>query len=452
MEKKSVQRVFVLDKNKQPLMPSHPARARELLKKGKAAVFRYHPFTIILKDRAGGDTQPIQVKIDPGSKITGVALVADFKNGKKVIWSAEIHHRGQNVKKALDSRRSLRRSRRNRKTRYRKARFDNRKRSKDWLPPSLMSRVENILTWIKRIRHFAPITGISMELVRFDTQKLQNPEIKGIEYQRGTLYGYEIKEYLLEKWSRKCVYCGKKNVPLEIEHIIPKSKGGSDRISNLTLACHECNQKKGNQSIEEFLDNNPERLNQIKSESKKTLKDTAAVNATRWYLFNQLQKEGLPLEVGTGGRTKYNRETQRYPKKHWIDAACVGESGQNVQIEPEMQVLEITAMGHGTRKMCNVDKYGFPRSHRRSENAPNGVKGRTYMGYKTGDIVLAVIPKGKNAGIHIGRIAIRQQPNFKLNGLDGVNPKYLKLLQRNDGYGYQISRKEGEKLLHSSHR
>jgi 5-methylcytosine-specific restriction endonuclease McrA len=439
MEKKSIQRVFVLDKNKQPLMPCHPARARELLKKGKAAVFRYHPFTIILKGRAGGDTQPIQVKIDPGSKITGVTLVGDFKNGKKVIWGAEIHHRGQSIKKVLDTRRALRRSRRNRKTRYRKARFDNRKRSKGWLPPSLISRVENILTWIKRIRRFAPITGISMELVRFDTQKLENPEIKGIEYQRGTLYGYEIKEYLLEKWGRKCVYCGKENVPLEIEHIVPKSKGGSDRISNLTLACHECNQKKGNQSIEEFLDNNPERLKQIKSESKRPLKDTAAVNATRWYLFNQLKEEGLPLEVGTGGRTKYNRETQNYPKKHWIDAACVGESGKNVQIEPDMQVLEITAMGHGTRKMCNVDKYGFPRSHRRSENAPNGVKGRTYMGYKTGDIVLAVIPKGKNKGIHIGRIAIRQQPNFKLNGLDGINPKYLKLLQKNDGYGYQIS-------------
>lgn len=424
-------------------MPCHPARARELLKKGKAAVFRYHPFTIILKDRAGGDTQPTQVKIDPGSKITGVALIGNFKNGKKVIWSAEIQHRGQSIKKALDTRRALRRSRRNRKTRYRKARFDNRKRSKDWLPPSLMSRVENILTWIKRMRHFAPITGISMELVRFDTQKLQNPEIKGIEYQRGTLYGYEIKEYLLEKWGRKCVYCGKENVPLEIEHIIPKSKGGSDRISNLTLACHECNQKKGNQSIEEFLDNNPERLNQIKSESKEPLKDTTAVNATRWYLFNQLKKERLPIEVGTGGKTKYNRETQNYPKKHWIDAACVGESGQNVQIEPDMQVLEITAMGHGTRKMCNVDKYGFPRSQRQ--------KGRTYMGYKTGDIVLAVIPKGKNAGIHIGRIAIRQQPNFKLNDLDGINPKYLRLLQRNDGYGYQTARKEGEKLLHSSY-
>jgi len=439
MEKRSVQRVFVLDKNKQLLMPCHPARARELMKKGKAAVFRYHPFTIILKDREGGDTQPIQVKIDPGSKYTGVALVADFKRGKKVIWASVIYHRGHVIKKNLDTRRAVRRFRRYRKTRYRKPRFLNRKRKEGWLPPSLISRAENILTWIKRIRRFAPITGISLEVVRFDTQKLQNPEINGIEYQRGTLYGYEIKEYLLEKWGRKCAYCGKVNIPLEIEHIVPKSKGGSNRVSNLTLACHECNQKKNNQSIDEFLANNPKKLNQIKARAKGPLKDSASVNATRWYLFNQLKKEKLPIEVGTGGRTKYNRETQNYPKKHWIDAACVGESGQNVQLESDMQVLEITAMGHGIRKMCNVDKYGFPRSHRRSGNAPNGVKGRTYMGYKTGDIVLAVIPKGKNAGIHIGRIAIRHRPSFLLNGVGDVHPKYLTLLQKNDGYGYQIS-------------
>lgn len=125
---KSVQRVFVLDKNKKPLMPCHPARARELLKKDKAAIFRYYPFTIILKEREGGNSQPMQVKIDPGSKYTGIALVANFKRGKKVVWSAEIHHRGHVIKKNLDTRRAVRRSRRNRKTRYRQPRFLNRKR------------------------------------------------------------------------------------------------------------------------------------------------------------------------------------------------------------------------------------------------------------------------------------------------------------------------------------
>jgi len=249
---KTVQRVFVLDKNKKPLMPCHPARARELLKKGKAAIFRYYPFTIILKEREGGNVQSVQIKIDPGSKYTGVALVADFKRGKKVIWASVIYHRGHVIKKNLDTRRAVRRSRRNRKTRYRQPRFLNRKKEKGWLPPSLISRVDNTITWVKRIRRFSPVTSISMELVRFDTQKLENPEIKGVEYQRGTLYGYEVKEYLLEKWGRKCAYCGKENVPLEIEHIVPKSRSGTNRVSNLTLACHECNQKKGSMTAEEF--------------------------------------------------------------------------------------------------------------------------------------------------------------------------------------------------------
>src|SRR5688572_19407063 len=111
-----MQRVLVLDKNKQALMPCHPARARELLREGKAVVFRKFAFTIILQEREGGESQPIAVKIDPGSKTTGIALVADFKRGKCVIWAAELIHRGQQIRDALLGRRQVRRSRRNRKT------------------------------------------------------------------------------------------------------------------------------------------------------------------------------------------------------------------------------------------------------------------------------------------------------------------------------------------------
>nr|MCU0480642.1 RRXRR domain-containing protein [Anaerolineae bacterium] len=107
-----MQRVFVLDKNKKPLMPCNPARARQLLKSGKAAVYRRYPFTIILKDREGGDTQPIQVKLDPGSKTTGVAIVAYFKRGLYCVWTGELNHRGQQVSDALLSRRQLRKGRR----------------------------------------------------------------------------------------------------------------------------------------------------------------------------------------------------------------------------------------------------------------------------------------------------------------------------------------------------
>src|SRR5215207_9959971 len=153
-----MQRVFVIDKNKEPLMPCHPARARQMLREGKATVFRKYPFTIILKEREGGDTQPVQVKIDPGSKTTGIAMVGDFKRGKRVIWAAELTHRGQQIRGALLSRRQLRRSRRNRKTRYRQPRFLNRRRPEGWLAPSLMSRIHNIWTWLKRLNKFTPIT------------------------------------------------------------------------------------------------------------------------------------------------------------------------------------------------------------------------------------------------------------------------------------------------------
>jgi hypothetical protein len=121
-----MQRVFVIDQKQQPLMPCHPARARELLKSGKAAVYRRYPFTLILKKREGGDVQPVAFKVDPGSKTTGIALVADFRRGKRVVWAAELAHRGQPIKNALNSRRAVRHGRRHRKTRYRAARFDSR--------------------------------------------------------------------------------------------------------------------------------------------------------------------------------------------------------------------------------------------------------------------------------------------------------------------------------------
>ncbi len=226
-------KVFVLDTNKQPLAPCHPARARQLLGKGKAAVYCRYPFTIILKREVKeADSQPFRLKIDPGSKTTGMAIL-NYRTGE-VVWAAELQHRGWQIKSALDSRRAIRRSRRNRKTRYRKPRFNNRRRPKGWLPPSLMSRVYNIETWVARLRRYCPITAISLELVRFDTQAMVNPEISGIEYQQGELFGYEVREYLLEKFGRKCAYCGAENIPLQVEHIIPKTCGGSNRVSNLT--------------------------------------------------------------------------------------------------------------------------------------------------------------------------------------------------------------------------
>ncbi len=182
--------VAVIDQNKRPLAPTSAVRARLLLEEGEAAVFRRAPFTIILK-RVVEDAQvpDFRLKIDPGSKKTELAIVNQTSG--QIVFAAEIQHRGQAIKNALDACRAVRRSRRSRKTRYRKVRFLNRMRPKGWLAPSLKSRVSNIETWVNRLTRSYPISGISMELVKFDTQLMQNPEISGVEYQQGELAGYE---------------------------------------------------------------------------------------------------------------------------------------------------------------------------------------------------------------------------------------------------------------------
>jgi 5-methylcytosine-specific restriction endonuclease McrA len=218
--------VFLIDSNKTPMNPIHPAHARELMDKGKAAVFRMFPFTLIMKRVVNNIvTYPLSLRIDPGSKFTGISLV---NNRDEVVWGMKLQHRGAAIQDALETRKGARRGRRARHTRYRQARFLNRKRPEGWLAPSLMHRVLTIETWVKRLIKFSPIAEIRQELVRFDLQQLENPEISGIEYQQGELAGYEVREYLLNKWERKCTYCGVENVPLQVEHIQPKAKGGTN--------------------------------------------------------------------------------------------------------------------------------------------------------------------------------------------------------------------------------
>jgi 5-methylcytosine-specific restriction endonuclease McrA len=422
--------VFVLDTNRKPLNPCASGMARSLLKAGKAAVLRMFPFTIILKKEVADTPDSLQLKIDPGSKVTGLAILS----GAKLIWAAELTHRGQSIKASLESRRSLRRSRRNRHTRYRQPRFLNRIRTQGWLAPSLMHRVHTIETWVKRVQKLAPIGTIAQELVRFDLQQLENPEISGIEYQQGELAGYEVREYLLNKWNRQCSYCKVQNVPLQIEHIQPKAKGGTNRISNLCLACEKCNLKKGTQDIAQFLGKKPTLLKQILAQAKRPLKDAAAVNSTRWKLFETLKATGLPVTTGSGGRTKFNRTTQELPKAHYLDAACVGET-------PVLEVLTaqpllIKSAGHGTRQACGTDKYGFPTRHRSIATV--------HFGFQTGDIVKVVVEKGKKMGAYVGRVLCRASGSFDIalptGRVAGINHKCFSTIHRKDGYSYAISK------------
>lgn len=426
-------KVFVIDAYQRPLDPVHPGRARILLKEGKAAVFKRYPLTLILKiEVQEPEVQPLRIKLDPGSRTTGIAIVNDATG--EVVFAAELSHRGQKIKKSLDSRRAVRRSRRQRKMRYRAPRFDNRKNKKrGWLPPSLESRISNVLTWVNRLSRYCPIAAVSMELVRFNMQLMENAEISGIEYQQGTLAGYEVREYLLEKWQRTCAYCSAKDIPLQIEHIHPRANGGTNRIANLCLACESCNTAKGTLDIAVFLKKKPEVLKRIQSQAKKPLKDAAAVNATRWSLFERLKSTGLPIECGSGGLTKFNRTTRDLQKTHWLDASCVGKSTPDGLIVKDVVPLLIIATGSGSRQMCSMNKFGFPRTQAKGD--------KKVKGFSTGDMVKAVVTTGIKQGTYIGRVAVRSSGSFNITThagkVQGINARFCTIVHHGDGYSYQ---------------
>jgi 5-methylcytosine-specific restriction endonuclease McrA len=418
--------IFVLDINRRPLTPCTPGIARSLLKAGKAAVFRQYPFTIILKKEVNATPEAITLKLDPGSKTTGIGLV----QGTVVLFGAELTHRGQTIKASLESRRVLRRGRRSRHTRYRQARFLNRTRPKGWLAPSLQHRVKTTLTWVNKLIKLAPINSIAQELVRFDLKQLENPEISGIEYQQGTLLGYEVREYLLEVWERKCAYCSIENVPLQIEHIHSKAKGGSNRISNLCLACDTCNKKKGTQDIKQFLAKKPDILKRIQAQRKRPLKDATAVNSTRWALLNRLKETGLPVTTGSGGQTKFNRTRLQLLKSHWLDAACVGKVEELKVLTA--QPLLIKTAGHGTRQICGTNKFGFPIRHKSRK--------QIHFCFQTGDIVSATVTAGKKIGSYTGRVLCRASGSFDIvtttGRVAGISHKYCRPIHKKDGYSY----------------
>ena len=300
---------------------------------------------------------------------------------------------------------------------------------------------------MNRLSRLAPVTAISQELVRFDTQKLENPEISGVEYQQGTLLGYEVREYLLEKWGRECAYCGTADTPLEIEHVVPRSRGGSNRVSNLTLSCHPCNQSKDALSLVDFFATDKglkkrlkanghtanARLERVQRQLKQPLRDASAVNATRWALFSALNATGLPVTVASGGRTKYNRQRLNIPKSHALDAACVGAFEK--LHDWTVPTLTIKAMGRGSYQRTRLTKHGFPRGYL--------MRQKQVHGFQTGDMVRAIVPTGKKAGTHTGRVAIRKTGSFNIQAeygaVQGISHKYCTLIQRGDGYGYHFT-------------
>ncbi|MEU9718485.1 RNA-guided endonuclease IscB [Streptomyces sp. NPDC047976] len=431
--------MFVLDKRGAPLQPTSPARARKLLNQGRATVVRHTPFVIRLKDRTVRESQVdgVELGIDPGSKRTGIAVFTAKDGERRGLYAVELTHRGSLIRDKLTARAAYRRGRRTRNLRYRAPRFSNRTRPKGWLAPSLRHRVDTTMSWTIRLARWAPVRAVHVERVAFDTHAMSNGgPLEGAEYQHGTLHGTEVREYLLAKWGRACAYCGATGVPLNIDHIHPRSRGGSDRISNLCTACVPCNEKKSNQPVADFLKKFPRQLARILAQAKAPLHDAAAVNATRWALWRGLDAAFPTVCTASGGRTKWNRKRTGLPKTHTFDALCVGEL-ETVTRTPA-RVLTVVATGRGAYTRTSPDKYGFPRLRRPRQ--------KQFFGYQTGDLARAVVTTGKKIGIHIGRIAVRATGSFNIktaHGLiQGIGHKHFRLLQRADGYAY-ATRLEG---------
>ena len=418
--------VFVLNKSKKPLDMISNAEARILLRKKLAVIHKIYPFTIRLKDNSAvSKDRSYTVKVDPGSRHTGIAIVDDRD---QVVMLAEIEHRGNLIKKDLDSRRVVRRSRRNRKTRYRPARFLNRTKPEGWLTPSVKSRADNVINFIRKYKKLINISKVMIENVSFDTaQMTSNNYLIGTAYQQGPLYQKELRSFIFSRSNGKCVYCGAKAT--EIDHIVPRAKGGSNSIYNLVASCRSCNEKKSNLSLKEFGKIMNRDYSHLKP--KKLPRDAAIVQSARNYMIKEVAKLVPDTTLHDAWLTKYNRDELGLPKEHYYDALSVGKIPTKFDFSTD-KILLISAKGRGSRQMCRVDKFGFPRT---SAKASKSVEG-----FQTGDIVKAVVTKGLKKGEYFGRVIIKSSGYFKIGYnnclVQGIGYKYCRLIQRGDGYLY----------------
>ena len=305
-------RVYVINQRKEPLMPTTPCKARKLLKQGKAKVVKREPFTIQLLYATGETKQGITLGVDAGSKNIGVSATTD----KKELFGAEIELRNDIVD-LLSDRRQYRRNRRNRTTRYRKARFLNRVSTKKegWLAPSILNKIQTHLNVIQIVNQILPITKTIVEVASFDIQKIKNPNISGEEYQQGEQSGFwNVREYVLFRDNHICQCCkGKsKDKRLNVHHIESRKKGGNAQ-NNLITLCETCH--------------NNYHLGKIKLPSNikrgMSFKDSAFMGIMRWAFYNKLKELYANVSLTYGYITKNTRIENKLPKAHRIDAVCI---------------------------------------------------------------------------------------------------------------------------------
>ena len=427
--------VLVIDKHKKPCNTISEAYARVLLFKKQAVIHKRFPFTIRLKnDIAVSKDRAYTVKLDPGSKTTGVAVVDDKD---LVVMLTEVEHRGHIIKKNLDSRRMVRHHRRNRKTRYRESRFLNRTKPQGWLAPSVKSRADNVINFIRKYKKLINIDKVMIENVSFDVaQMTSKTKLYGVKYQQGPLYQNKLRSFIFNRSNGKCVYCGAKAT--EIDHVVPRSKGGTNSVYNLVASCRACNQMKSNLSLKDF----GELMNKDYShlEPKKLPKNAAIVQLARNYMVQEITKLVSNTTSYDAWMTKYNRDNLGLSKEHYYDALSVGEVPPKFNFLTD-KILQIFAQGRGARQMCRMDRYGFPRTSAKAS--------KTVYGFQTGDMVKAVVPSGlKKAGEYLGKVVVRSSGSFSIKvnkkTTQGIGHQYCHIVQKCDGYSYNYKENKNE--------
>jgi hypothetical protein len=388
-------------------MPTSPAKARHLRDAGKAVVASHNPYTIQLVEPSGKHVQPVTVGVDQGAKKVGVGAVGDGR----VLYQGEVALR-DGIR-----RRIYRRGRRNRKCRYRAPRFDNRaaSRRKGRLPPSIHSKSETTVKVVRRIASFLPVSLIRVEVANFDTQAMQaGYRLPGWAYQRGEQYSWEnTKMYVRARDEYTCQYCGAvMPLDLEVDHVVPRSRGGSDRPDNLVAACHECNQRKGKLTAREF--GHPA----VAERAKRPLKAAAHTQVGKTATLQALSKIA-PVETTYGYVTKVEREAMGLPKTHYYDAVAMASGGEPVEVLETYEAMRAVARGAYRQRKGN-------RSHLVA-SLP-----REIFGFRQWDKV--ALPDGR-VGFVKGR---RSSGYFAISDLEGnliapsVNHKRLRLVERSD--------------------
>ena len=331
---------FILNLHGRPLMPCKPQKAKRLLKLGKATVACRSPFTIKLTCGSSGYKQELTAGMDTGSKVIGTAVV---RESRQVVYQAETHLRGEEIKSKMDQRRMYRRSRRGRKTRYRKPRFLNRKASTrlERLPPSVKHKVESHLKEKKFIESILPISKWRLELASFDIHAISNPSVSKTAwwtYQRGDMYGFQnLKQYVLKRDNYLCQSCKKKtksNTELHVHHIKFRSNGGTDTKNNLITLCKPCH----------------DRLHKKKNAQTHSLKLKPKPANTKHatevgIVAAQLKKKFGKFEETFGFITKIDRQEQGLSKRHFIDAAVIASKGLPIKLLPKITIKRCVAKG-----------------------------------------------------------------------------------------------------------